>query len=188
MAEYSKSVAGAIDLSKSSISIALIRYRELREEDAENRGLLEGISWEEYKANNSEDIKLEVDPDYYKLVATACGISEDRITIIAYESPIFYDEEGMAISGSTILSVVMFVLILALLAFVVLRSMGFRKRDAKEEDLSVEDLLQSMPEQEYEDIDVEAKSETRKLIEKFVDDNPEAAAALLRNWLNEDWG
>ena len=28
----------------------------------------------------------------------------------------------------------------------------------------------------------------RKLIEKFVDENPEAAANLLRNWLNEDWG
>jgi len=25
------------------------------------------------------------------------------------------------------------------------------------------------------------------MIEKFVDENPESAAALLRNWLNEDW-
>ena len=41
--------------------------------------------------------------------------------------------------------------------------------------------------QELEDIDVESKSETRKMIEKFVDENPESAAALLRNWLNEDW-
>ena len=38
-----------------------------------------------------------------------------------------------------------------------------------------------------EDIDLEAKSETRKMVEKFVDENPEAAASLLRNWLNEDW-
>ena len=36
-------------------------------------------------------------------------------------------------------------------------------------------------------IEVETKSETRKAIEKFVDENPEAAAALLRNWLNDDW-
>ena len=35
--------------------------------------------------------------------------------------------------------------------------------------------------------DVESKSETRKMIGKFVDENPESAAALLRNWLNEDW-
>ena len=51
----------------------------------------------------------------------------------------------------------------------------------------MEQLLQSAPEPEIENIDVETKSETRKMIEKFVDENPELAAALLRNWLNEDW-
>ena len=57
----------------------------------------------------------------------------------------------------------------------------------EEEELSVENMLQSTPEPELEDIDVETKSETRKVIEKFVDENPEAAANLLRNWLNDDW-
>ena len=38
-----------------------------------------------------------------------------------------------------------------------------------------------------EDIGYNEKSETRLLIEKFVDENPEAVAALLRNWLNEEW-
>ena len=77
---------------------------------------------------------------------------------------------------------------MALLGFVVIRSMASRKEVAEEEELSVENLLQSTPEVEVEDIEVETKSETRKMIEKFVDDNPEAAANLLRNWLNEDWG
>ena len=45
-----------------------------------------------------------------------------------------------------------------------------------------------MPSEPLEDIDLEAKSETRKMIEKFVDENPEAVANLLRNWLSEDWG
>ena len=62
-----------------------------------------------------------------------------------------------------------------------------RKEVAQEEELSVENLLQSAP-AEVEDIEVETKSETRKMIEKFVDENPEAAANLLRNWLSEDWG
>ena len=39
-----------------------------------------------------------------------------------------------------------------------------------------------------EDIEVNEKSELRILIEKFVDENPEAVALLLRNWLDEDWG
>ena len=58
----------------------------------------------------------------------------------------------------------------------------------EEEEVSVEKLLDSIPETPLEELEVETKSETRKLIEKFVDENPEAAANLLRNWLNEDWG
>ncbi len=185
--EYKQLTAGSINYNTSSISIAAIRYKEIYEEDAKKQGLLDGITWEEYKLNNGADIKLEVDPDYYKLVANATGMSEDKITIVAYESPVFYDKESVSVSTTTVLSVVLFLLILGLLAFVVLRSMGSRNQVVEEEELSVEELLQSAPEPELEDIDVESKSETRKMIEKFVDENPEAAASLLRNWLNEDW-
>lgn len=180
--------AGGIDYKDSSISIAAITYREYREEDLKNQGVLDGITWEEYKSANSADVKLEVDPDFYQMVANATGISEEKITIIAYETPIFQDKEGMVVGWDDVLSVVVLILILVLLAVVVLRSMRSKATVGEEEELSVENLLQSAPENELEDIDVEAKSETRKLIEKFVDDNPEAAAALLRNWLSEDWG
>ena len=81
----------------------------------------------------------------------------------------------------------MIVLILGLLAFVVLKSMKTKQEGPEEEELSVETMRQSTPEPAIEDIDVEAKSETRKMIEKFVDENPEAAANLLRNWLDDDW-
>ena len=82
-------------------------------------------------------------------------------------------------------------MILGLLGFVVLRSMRVKKEAAEEpveEELSVEEMLQSMPESELEDIDLEAKSEKRLMVEKFVDENPDAAASLLRNWLSDDWG
>ena len=62
------------------------------------------------------------------------------------------------------------------------------KQPEQPEELSVEDLLQSQPEVELEDIGTEQISEARRLVEKFVDENPEAVANLLRNWLNEDWG
>ena len=94
----------------------------------------------------------------------------------------------MNLNWTDILSIAMIVIILALLAFVILRSMASRRDGDQEEELSVENLLQSTPESELEDIEVESKSETRKLIERFVDENPEAVANLLRNWLNEDWG
>ena len=53
----------------------------------------------------------------------------------------------------------------------------------------MESLLDSTKESQdvLADIGFNEKSETRILIEKFVDQNPEAAANLLRNWLNEDW-
>ncbi len=179
--------AGGINYENSSVAIALIKLREYHEESVKRQGLLDGITWEEFKDAHREDVKLEVDPEYYSMAANATGISEDKITIIAYESPVFFDKEGMSVSGTDILSIVMIVLILGLLAFVVFRSMRSRQEATEEEELSVESMLQSTPESVLEDIDVESKSETRKMIEKFVDENPEAAANLLRNWLNEDW-
>ena len=79
-------------------------------------------------------------------------------------------------------------MILGLLAFVILRSMRSAKAAEEEEELSVEALLQSTPAEVLEDIELDDKSETRKMIEKFVDENPEAVASLLRNWLQQDWG
>lgn len=184
----SVSPAGAIKYDTSSVSIAMIRYREIREEIVRNQGLLDGITWEEYKAENSVDIKQEVDGDFYSMVATATGIPQENITIVAYESPMFIDREAADINWTNILSIAMLVIILGLLAFVILRSMRVKREEVEEEEeLSVESLLQSSPENELEDIDVEAKSETRRVVEKFVDENPESAAALLRNWLNADW-
>ena len=55
----------------------------------------------------------------------------------------------------------------------------------KEEEAQVE---QEVTEQTLDDIAYSDKSEARMVIEKFVEEKPEAAAALLRNWLNEDWG
>lgn len=191
VSESSSSVPpGTVDYSNSSASVAMIRYHIYRYEDVKAQGLLDGVSWAEFKAAHREDVKMEVDEDYYRMVANASGISEDKVTIIAYESPIFYDKEGWDVSGTDILSIVMIILILALLAFVILRTMGVRRKAAKteEEELpSLDTLVQATTESTIENIDTEVKSETRKMVEKFVDENPEAAANLLRNWLNEDW-
>lgn len=183
------SPAGTIDYTASSTSVSMIKYRDYYEENVKSQGLLDGTDWETFKENNRESIRREVDEEYYKMVANASGISQENVTIIAYEVPRFFDREGLGVSGTDILSIVMIVLILALLGFVILRSMGPRKKAVEQqEELSVENMLQSMPaESGVEDIDLETKSETRKMVEKFVDENPEAAANLLRNWLNEDW-
>ena len=57
-----------------------------------------------------------------------------------------------------------------------------------EPELSVEELLATTKEnQELDDIEMSESSETKRMIEKFVDENPEAVANLLRNWLQNDW-
>ena len=56
-----------------------------------------------------------------------------------------------------------------------------------EPELSVEALLATTKEnQNLEDIELNEKTATRQRIEKFVEENPEAVAQLLRNWLNDD--
>ncbi len=186
--QYKEVLPGIIQYADSSMAIALIRYREYREEDVRRQGLLDGgITWEEYKLNNSADIKLDVDEEYYNAAANATGIPREKITILSYESPRFVDRARMTVNATSIMSVVMLIVIVALLAFVVLRSMGGRRSAQQDEELSVESLLQSSAETVVEDIDLEAKSETRRVVEKFVDENPEAAATLLRNWLSEEW-
>lgn len=179
---------GVIKYENSSFGLTAISYRTIKEEDARRQGLLDGISWEEYKYTNDVRTQLEVPQELYNMVSNATGMPVDNITIIAYEEPQFIDAPGLNVNTTDILSIVLIIIILGLLAFVVIRSMLVKKEVESEEELSVENLLQSAPEMELEDIELEAKSETRKMIEKFVDDNPEAAANLLRNWLNEDWG
>ena len=87
------------------------------------------------------------------------------------------------------LPVIIAALIMLMLGFVVFRSTRKEKLEEVEPELSVESLLSSTKEAQdtLEDIGFAEKSETRILIEKFVDENPEAAASLLRNWLNEEW-
>ena len=180
--------AGSILYENSSISVTGTEYVIIKEEDAKKQGLLDGVTWDEYKLANAERTRVEVDEELYSVVANATGIPLENITIVKYSENYFVDSEGLGISASDVVQIILIVIILALLGFVVLRSMASKKEEVQEEELSVETLLQSTPANELEDIEVEPKSETRKMIDKFVEENPEAAANLLRNWLNEDWG
>ena len=178
---------GVVDYTQSSISLAATALNLVREEDVRAQGLLDGgVTWEEYKLANAGRTQIEVSDDLYDVVAKATGFPVGNIAIVAYSENVFFDREGLSISGSDIMQIVLIVIILALLAFVVLRSMRSDRQSDQPEELSVETLLQSQPDLELEDIGVETISETRRLIEKFVDENPEAVANLLRNWLNEE--
>ena len=182
---------GAIKYDESSIAVTASHYVIYKESDLKKQGALDGISFDEFIAANSDMVPRDVDETMITHISQATGIPTGRISIIAYDVPIFQADEGTKMTASDIAQIALIVIILALLAVVVFTSLRREKPVIEqEEELSVEDLLETTQEQQpmLEDIELDNKSEVRILVEKFVDENPDAAAALLRNWLTGDWG
>lgn len=182
-------IPGKINYDTSSASVVATTYVTYSEDVMKATGQLEDTTFEEFKANNSERIKVEVDEEFYELVANATGFPLENISIVAYEVPVFQYSSGSGRTVADYFQILLAVLIFALLGYVVFRSTRKEQLQELEPELSVESLLASTreSESEMEDISYAEKSEARLLIEKFVDEKPEAVASLLRNWLNEDW-
>jgi len=189
---------GAVDYEKSSISVTATSYIVYNEDDYVPEEH-DGMSWEDFKKNTGVT-QAEVTEDTINIVAKASGIEAANISMTAYNQPEFFDSEGKGLTFTDILQIILILLILGLLGFVIWRSIRTRREEIEEEEteedilpeeLSVEELLESQPDEivepGLEDISLDEGSETMHLIEKFIDENPEAAAVLLRNWLNEDY-
>lgn len=180
---------GAMDADNSSIAIVLKQYVMYDEAKMEEAGELDGTTFEQFQSENSKPTQIAVSDDVIDLIEKATGISAADISVIAYEQPVFVEAETTPVATSSILMIVLAVLIVALLIFVVFKGTAPMDVTELEPELSVEQLLATTKEnQSLEDIEFGEVSETRKMIEKFVDENPEAVAQLLRNWINEDWG
>lgn len=179
---------GTIDAQQSSLSIVLRKITTHTQEELELNGTLEGTTFQEYALQNDDKIKTEVDPEIITMVSLASGIPENNIQITAYEQPVFVPKAEVIRSWTDYLQIILAVLIVALLVFVVFKGFGPVNVTELEPELSVEQLLATTKEnQTIDDIEFNEVSEVRKMIEKFVDEKPEAVAQLLRNWLNDDW-
>jgi flagellar M-ring protein FliF len=183
---------GNILYDTASLGVTLRTYIKYDEDVLKNDGTLEGTTFEEYRAQieGQGAQRQEVEADVIDVIAKATGIDAERISVIAYQEPLFIPSEGSGRTLSDYLDILLAVLIFALLGFVVFMSTRKEKAPELEPELSVETLLQTTKENEeenLEDIGFKEKSEARVLIEKFVEEKPEAVASLLRNWLNEDW-
>jgi flagellar M-ring protein FliF len=155
----------------------------------ESDGTLEaaGMTYEEFKQANMASIELPVDQNTIDLIVMSTGI--DNVKVTAYEIPKFEDKIVEKSDWTKYLPIALAAIIFVFLAFVVYK--GTKPVEISDIDagLSVEDLLTSTRESQIpkEEIPMDDLNETRKMIEKFVEDKPEAAAQLLRNWLNEGW-
>lgn len=187
---------GTLDKANSSLAVVLTRYITYDEGILENNGTLDNMTFEEFIAANDNATEVVVDDALYQLVSAATGIDVGNIVITGREVPYFQykltgdDNPIIAFlkNPANVLMLVLAILIIALLLFVVLKSTSPVEVTEVEPELSVETILAGTKEnQSLEDVEFSEKSETRKMIEKFVDENPEAVANLLRNWLNDDW-
>ena len=164
------------------------KYHVYKEDDLKADGTLDNMTFDEFIAKNNTTNTITISDDEVNLIAAATGVSADKITVLAYEVPQFVSSTNTSKGISNYLMIILTVLIIALLIFVILRGASPLAAEEEEPELSVEQLLATTKEnQSLDDIEFSDKSETRKMIEKFVDENPEAVAQLLRNWLNDEW-
>lgn len=184
----SHSQGGKLDYTNSSITVIATKYKIYKEELLEGSEELGDLTYEEFKLAHAEPVRINTEDEYINMIATATGLKASNITFLVYEQAHFEDKPSNGRTITDILQIMLAVLIFALLGFVVFRSTRGAKEEEQEPELSVNDLLvATSADAELEDIGYSEKSETRILIEKFVDENPDAVALLLRNWLNEEW-
>lgn len=178
----------AIKLADSSLGIVVRKYTVYKEDDLKADGTLDKTTWDQFISQNNKISTTTVSTDEINLISAATGVSVNKITVLAYNVPQFVSSTKSSNGISNYLMIILTVLIIALLIFVILRGASPLAAEDEEPELSVEQLLATTKEnQSLDDIEFSDKSETRKMIEKFVDENPEAVAQLLRNWLNDEW-
>ncbi|MDF2877387.1 MAG: flagellar M-ring protein FliF [Clostridia bacterium] len=174
---------GDIDFEKSSLAVNLFKNKIYQEEDVEET--LAGITWDQFKEQNKMQLPMAVDETIINSIKSATGI--DNVAVQGYENPVFVDKEAYVINYKDYLP---FVLILLILVIIVIAVMRFRKHEDTvelEPELEVEEMLKvAKQEVELESIELRETLETKRQIDKFVDEKPEAVANLLRNWLTDD--
>ncbi len=125
----------------------------------------------------------------------ATGVPVENITIsvqkLAAEAPI--EVTIMDTVGELFDQFGFYALMLLLLVVMVITAMPKRKAISGEDQTAMleaaatGDGTNAQPVEVIQDINLQEQSELKKQIEKFVQDNPDSVAQLLRNWIAEDW-
>lgn len=175
---------GDIDYKKSSLAVHVFKEKVYKQEVIE-KNLSESMTWETFKQDNKNNLPIQVDQVLVESIKNGTGI--DNVVVYGYEKPIFVDQEVYEIDWTSYLP---FALILLLILIVIFALFKFRKHEEvveTEPELEVEEMLNiARTEVQLEEIELKETLETKRQIEKFVDEKPEAVANLLRNWLTED--
>lgn len=178
---------GVVEKETSTISVVARHVLEYSEADLKKLGLLEGTDYASFKLTHAEPERTEVAEELYDMVAKATGLNRENIHISTYRLYRFIDKTSKPLDWEFILTIVLAVLILAFLAYVVFRGMSPAEVTEAEPELNYSEILaEHGANASLDDVEFGEKSETRILIEKFFDENPESVALLLRSWLSDE--
>jgi flagellar M-ring protein FliF len=189
---------GEIKLDESSGSVIAYKYKKYDEEYLTDNNLLEGMTWQQFRESKTYEL-VDVESDIVEALRAGTGIR--GLTLIGFDIPVFYDRQTVPVNWRAIVMLGVLAFLLLLLALELFRNARSAAEEDIEPELSVEDLLIStrMEEQREAEIETEIEamkrreihfgkeSEAKRAIDKFVDEEPEAVALLLRNWLNKEW-
>ncbi len=180
---------GVVDKEDSSISVVATHIEEVTEAELRAKGLLtEEVTYEQFKLLYGKAELTEPSDNLYQMVSKATGIPVENISITTYSQYKFVEIEKDPVDWEFILTIVLAILLLAFLAYVVFRGMSPVEVTEVEPELNYSEILAEHGNNaSLEDVEFGEKSETRILIEKFFDENPESVAMLLRTWLNDEY-
>ncbi|MCL2461130.1 MAG: flagellar M-ring protein FliF [Defluviitaleaceae bacterium] len=189
---HTETAVGGLLPDQSSIAIMLYYHPVYDQAQMTAGGSLSGQTWDQFKAATATR-EVPVDQSIVDNVVAATGIA--NVSVKAYEIPHFVDEVKTAMNVQQIIIFVVLAILILLLAYGIIARAKPAVITETEPELSVEELLMSTrmdEEKETEaeklmEIEFNKESETKKQIEKFVAERPEAVAQLLRNWLNNEW-
>ena len=190
-----RDVPNSYSRGDSSISITLARVvihdQELMA--AQNGGDFGPAEWLEHRMNTHHIAITDEDliATYTQLVRSATGIED--VTVAVWSVPEFIDYIPTPLAWNQfVMYGVLGLLLLALAVGLIKKTKPEEAEEEMEPELSVEDLLVSTQMEELieedtplEPIGYNEKSEAMQKLDSFIDEKPEAAASLLRHWLNE---
>lgn len=181
--------SGVVERDKSSISVVATHVVEYTEEQLQKLGLLtEDMDYEQFKLTHMDPERTTPSEELYDMVEKASGIARENIHISTFRQYKFVEVEATKLDWEFILTIALAALILAFLVYVVFRGMAPVEVSNSEPELNYTEILaEHGANASLDDVEFGEKSETRILIEKFFDENPESVAMLLRSWLSDDY-
>ena len=182
---------GSFVPESSSVAVTVYKYRYYNEETLIDNGTINrDLTWEQFKEQNGTPVLIEMDQQLLDTIRIGTGI--ENVTLTGYEKPMFVDKVSQPIKIEQIIVLIILVALIALLAFALIKKAQPDEIEEIEPEISIEDLIATNKREDEEVAEKiaginEVESEFKLKIEDFIDENPEAAAQLLRNWLNEEW-